>query len=182
MSRLHRSSARAFKALIAGSAAALLMGMGAWACVGEGELESFACPNKDVFVQHVSPYLERRCGTLDCHGQPKRPMRIYGQLGLRHPLEDNFSGGAATTTLELDANFDAVCNLDPEAMAESAETLGASADKLLLVNKMRGIERHKGGQAVIAQTPGDRCVLNWLKFKPSEVVGPDCTAAVDQLK
>ncbi len=178
---LLRSSTRGVKAVFAGSFAALLMGMSAWACVGEGGMESFACPNKDVFVQHVSPYLERRCGTLDCHGQETRPMRIYGQLGLRHPRETNISGGAVTSPLELDANFDAVCNLDPEAMAESAETLGASADQLLLVNKMRGIERHKGGEAVIPQTAGDRCVLNWLKFKDATVVEPDCTAAVDQL-
>ena len=31
----------------------------------------------------VEPVLERACGTLDCHGQVGRPLRIYGQYGLR---------------------------------------------------------------------------------------------------
>jgi hypothetical protein len=158
------------------------LGFGAASCVGEGELEAFSCPNKDVFTQNVSPFIERRCGTLDCHGQPTRPMRIYGQLGLRHPGEMNVSGGATTTPLELESNYAAICNLTPEAMKDSADTIGASADQLLLVNKMRGLERHKGGKVVVEQSPGDRCVLLWLKFKTAADVGPECTKAVDQLK
>ena len=158
------------------------VGMSASSCLGEDELETFACPNKDVFIQNVSPFIERRCGTLDCHGQPTRPMRIYGQLGLRHPSEMNVSGGAPTTALEAESNYAAVCNLDPEAMKDSADTIGASAEKLLLVNKMRGLERHKGGKAVVEQSAGDRCVLLWLKFKSDMDVSPECTKAVDQLK
>lgn len=38
----------------------------------------------DPFVV-VSEVLERRCGTLDCHGQPARPLRLYGNSGLRRP-------------------------------------------------------------------------------------------------
>jgi hypothetical protein len=182
MSSLGFSVARRVKALALVSLALVLAGMGAWSCVGEGELEGFACPNKDVFTQHVSPYLERRCGTLDCHGQPTRQMRLYGQLGLRHPLELNVSGGATTTTAELDSNFAAVCNLDPEAMQDVVEKLGASADQLLLVNKARGLERHKGGKVVNEQDEGDKCILDWLKFRDATVVGPSCAAAVDRLK
>jgi hypothetical protein len=33
----------------------------------------------------VSEVMERRCGTLDCHGQPSRPLRIYSSIGLRLP-------------------------------------------------------------------------------------------------
>lgn len=177
-----KSSSRRSAAVALGFMALMIVGIGATSCIGEGEDETFACPNKTVFVQNVSPFLERRCGTLDCHGQPTRPMRIYGQLGLRHPSETNVSGGAPTTQAELDANYAAVCNLDPEAMKDSAETIGASAAQLLLVTKMRGLERHKGGEAVKEQSPGDRCVLLWLKFKGDTDVGPACTEAVDQLK
>lgn len=173
---------RRIKALALASCTLVLMGVGAWSCVGEGELEGAACPNHDVFVQHVSPYLERRCGMLDCHGQPTRPMRLYGQLGLRHPEENNVAGGAATTPLELESNFAAVCNLDPEAMQEVVEKLGAPADKLLLVNKARGLERHKGGKVVNEQDEGDKCILDWLKFRDATVVGPSCAAAVERLK
>lgn len=178
------TSKRGLVAVAIALASFIGLAIGAASCVGEGELETFSCPNKDVFIQNVSPYLERRCGTLDCHGQPTRPMRIYGQLGLRlpDPMAMNVSGGAGTTAAELEANYAAVCNLDPEAMAESAETIGASADQLLLVNKMRGKERHKGGTAAAVQSPGDRCVLLWLKFKTAADVEPECTKAVDQLK
>lgn len=180
------TSKRGFVAIAIALASFAGLAIGAASCVGEGEPETFSCPNKDVFIQNVSPYIERRCGTLDCHGQPTRPMRIYGQLGLRLPTGDpmtvNVSGGAGTTPEELEANYAAVCNLDPEAMAESAETIGASADQLLLVNKMRGKERHKGGTAAAEQSPGDRCVLLWLKFKTAADVEPECTKAVEQLK
>lgn len=180
---------RRVKAVVFGSFALVLVGMGAWSCVGEGEFESVPCPNKDVFTKNVSPYLERRCGTLDCHGQPTRSLRLYGQLGLRLPPDPtnpapvkNVSGGAATTQEELDANFGSVCNLDPEAMQDVVEKLGSPADKLLLVQKARGLERHKGGKVVNLQDEGDRCILDWLKFRDDATVGASCAAAVERLK
>lgn len=36
----------------------------------------------------VSEVIERRCATLDCHGQSSRPLRIYGNAGLRRPEPD----------------------------------------------------------------------------------------------
>jgi hypothetical protein len=187
MSSLGSSITRRVKAVFFASFSLVLVGMGAWSCVGEGELEAVPCPNKAVFVANVSPYLERRCGMLDCHGQPTRPMRIYGQLGLRlqdplNPMVKNVSGGAATTPEELEANYAAVCNLDPEAMQDVVEKLGAPADKLLLVQKARGLERHKGGKVVNPQDEGDRCILDWLKFRDDATVGPSCAAAVARLK
>lgn len=173
---------RRARAVIFSAFALGIMGMGAWACVGEGEYEVTPCPDHDVFVNHVSPYLERRCGMLDCHGQPTRNMRLYGELGLRHPSEMNVAGGSPTTALELESNFAAVCNLEPEAMQDVYEKFGASAEKLLLVTKARGLERHKGGKVVNEQDEGDRCILNWLKRRGEAVVAPDCLAAVNRLK
>lgn len=46
----------------------------------------------DAFVI-VSEVLERRCGTLDCHGQPARPLRLYGNAGLRRPEPDTGTEG-----------------------------------------------------------------------------------------
>ncbi len=176
------SVVRRVKALVFASFALVLMGMGTWACVGEGELEETPCPNHDVFVNSVSPYIERRCGTLDCHGQPTRNMRIYGRLGLRHPAEMNVAGGAPTTTVELESNFAAVCNLEPEAMQALQKSGGASAEKLLLVLKARGEERHKGGKVVNTNDDGDLCIVNWLMGAGPMIVGPDCQAAVTQLQ
>jgi hypothetical protein len=47
---------------------------------------------KDSF-NTVSEVMERRCGTLDCHGQSSRPLRVYGNSGLRRPEPDLYSDG-----------------------------------------------------------------------------------------
>ena len=36
-------------------------------------------------LRPISSVVERRCGTLDCHGSTYRPLKIYGQIGLRRP-------------------------------------------------------------------------------------------------
>ncbi|MEZ4302386.1 MAG: hypothetical protein R3B70_46090 [Polyangiaceae bacterium] len=137
------------------------------------------CPSQAVFEQSVSPFLERRCGTLDCHGSIARPMRLFGQLGLRHPDEDNVSGGALTTAVELTANYTSVCNVDAEKMSESVDDFGNQAENLLLVTKARGLEKHKGGKVVSENDAGDRCLRGWLK---GEDVTQACQDAVDQLQ
>ncbi|MEZ4297845.1 MAG: hypothetical protein R3B70_23010 [Polyangiaceae bacterium] len=52
------------------------------ACVPFDPLDS-----DDAFVS-VSEVLERRCATLDCHGAIARPLRLYGNAGLRRPEPD----------------------------------------------------------------------------------------------
>jgi hypothetical protein len=176
-----RIGRRAIAALaIAGSV--LGLSLGGASCVGEGGYEDFACPNHDVFIKSVSPYLERRCGTLDCHGEVTRPMRLYGQYGLRHPTENNISGGSSTTAIEKEDNFASVCNQDPAPMQQVTEDRGVSAEKLLLVNKARGLEKHKGGKIVNEQDAGDRCILGWLRLMPPDQVAADCEAAIKPLK
>lgn len=56
------------------------------ACLSQEELAStdFSCPSPDGF-RVVSQVLERRCGTLDCHGDESRSFRVYGRTGLRLP-------------------------------------------------------------------------------------------------
>lgn len=81
----------------------------------------------------VSKVLERRCGTLDCHGSTFRPLRIYGQYGLRKPFRfrtdpgapagadfDKYysGGGLETTSAELLDNYNSVIALEPELMQE----------------------------------------------------------------
>lgn len=154
-------------------------------CAGELEgTEINACPSKEIFQESVSPYMERRCGTLDCHGGIARPMRLYGQLGLRHPDEANIVGGKPTTQLELDANYSTVCTLDPEKMNESVQDLGNSAEELLLIHKARGIEKHKGGIVVTEGDHGDQCLLVWLRGdkKEAPLVASECAAAIEPLK
>lgn len=144
-----------------------------------GDTVTNQCADRDVFEQDVSPFLERRCGTLDCHGGIARPMRMFGQFGQRHPAEDNISGGKATTALELSANYDSVCNVDAEKMDDSVKNFGNKATTLLLVTKARGQEKHKGGKVVNEGDAGDRCLLGWLQ---GEDVTSACQDAVKQLE
>lgn len=154
---------------------------------GEYDQKTYQCPSRtastqeEVWGELVSPLLERRCGTLDCHGSPTRPMRIYGQLGLRHPAEQNISGGTETTDLELADNYASVCGVDPEPMDQAARDRGNSAEKLLIVNKARGTEAHKGGKVVNDNDPADQCILGWIRRASYPQLQSTCCAALAQL-
>lgn len=153
-------------------------------CSGDEYTQSqvYGCPDRVTFIEHVSPFVERRCGTLDCHGSTARPMRLHSQIGLRHADEANVPGGVATTDLELGANHDAVCGVDPESMSEAALDFGSSAENLLLIKKARGVEGHKGGKVVNELDPGDRCLVGWIRRVPIDQLTADCQAAVDALE
>ncbi len=143
------------------------------------------CPDPELFAEAVSPYLEKRCGTLDCHGSQQRPLRFYGQLGLRHITELNVSGGEPTTEAELADNYLSTCGLEPEKMQEAVTDLGASADQLKLIAKPRGQMDHKGGQVVVEGDPGDRCISGWvgqISEEDAARVRTECKAALDRIK
>jgi hypothetical protein len=162
------------------------------ACLETGGSEVYACPDKGVFtgqdadggppVASVSTLLERRCGTLDCHGSLYRPMRIYGRYGLRAPSEGNVTGGKATTTFEHGANYGAVCSIEPDKMAEVTADFGQSADQLLFLRKARGVEGHKGGAAVTPGSDADECILGWLRGDDLATVSSRCQLAIDALE
>lgn len=129
-------------------------------------------PFDTVTFRSVSAVMERRCGTLDCHGQTSRPLRIYGQYGLRRPepqgspnVEDYaeyYSGGKESTTLaELEDNYRSMCALEPELTGD-VYAKKASADVLTIVRKARLREKHKGGLLWNKGEPGDVCMTNWL--------------------
>lgn len=153
------------------------------ACVEDPEARiSAVCPDRQIFINYVSPMMERRCGTLDCHGNQFRPMRLFGELGLRHPGELNYSGGDATTLLEADANYRAVCNFEPEKVTEVAlDPGGQSVNKLLLVRKARGVISHKGGKVFEPFDESDKCVVGWLRSDNPKSIRDACQAALDRL-
>jgi hypothetical protein len=151
----------------------------------------FQCPDADTYaglstvdggapVESVSGFMERRCGMLDCHGSVARPLRIYGQYGLRYPTESNFPGGAATTLNELSDNYGAVCSVTPEQMNQVVADPN-SADQLLMIRKARGIEAHKGGTVVTQGDAGDTCMIDWLMGDALSTVAPICQDAIARL-
>lgn len=148
----------------------------------------------------VSSLLEKRCGTLDCHGSLYRPFKIYGKDGLRNflPEEYNdpvlaqqnmtFSGGLPTTVEELELNRRSICGLEPEKMGQAmAVPAGIEVTDLLLLQKPlgdidctgredEGCVRHKGGQVFIGKGADDTaCVSGWI-VPPFE--NGACTAAI----
>ena len=117
------------------------------------------CPDAVEF-ERVAPFVESSCGTLDCHGQLARPMRVYGERGLRLSSGD-VAGGEATTPQERDATLRSLCALEPERTAKALAGQLA-AEELLVVGKGRGEVEHKGGQLMVPGDDADRCMTSWL--------------------
>lgn len=132
-------------------------------------------PDFQTYADNVDAYLQRRCGTLDCHGQPGRAYRLYGFSGFR--LIDDADGGLVsgqqpTTAAEVLANFQAAVGLEPEQMSRVIAQQGQDPERLLLLRKpMRlenghgGNERHKGGPSMARDDDGYRCVTGWLQVR-----------------
>lgn len=119
-----------------------------------------ACPDAAGF-ELVAPVVEASCGTLDCHGQTARPLRIYGERGMRLAAAD-LPGEAETTVAERIASRRSICSLQPEQMARVVAG-EAGADALLLVQKARAEVHHKGGAPVAAGDATDACITSWLE-------------------
>jgi hypothetical protein len=136
--------------------------LGAAACVSESDrapAES-TCPSETDWPM-VSQVLEHGCGTLDCHGAPSRPLRLFGRNGIRMD-SSSIVGVDATTEAELAQNRDSVCGLEPELM--TAVMAGdAGLGELTVIRKPRLIEAHKGGRVWVKDdAPGYVCFSSWI--------------------
>jgi len=131
-------------------------------------------PDRAAFPP-VAAFLEHGCGTLDCHGQIGRNLRLYGFDGLRLDAAD-VPGGQPTTIDEIDADYRSVVGLEPELMAAVVADGGARPERLTLVRKGRGSEHHKGGALIKVGDAQDRCLLGWLAN------AVDLTACADALQ
>lgn len=125
----------------------------------------------------VSAVLERRCGSIDCHGAESRNMRIYSGQGLRLPLDGSVSGGGDTTLDEITANYQSMMDLEPEA-TNTFLASGGDPNQLLIVKKPLALERHKGGQVMRKGDDTERCLTTWLSATPLDPIDTNaCTAA-----
>lgn len=114
----------------------------------------------------VSAMLERRCGSLDCHGFIRRPYRIYSKYGLRlPPIEGDGGlepGLGETTPEEKSANYRALVGVEPES-TEKVALGNAEPNTLLIYKKPLGIEKHKGGVAINKGDDSETCLVSWLR-------------------
>lgn len=141
-------------------ALAFVVPLGLGSCSEASHEVSIALPPFADFIP-LSSALGARCGSLDCHGQVERNLRLYSQFGLRESAED-VPDGDETTVEEHQANHLAVISLEPEQLAEVWLNDGRESLSLLLVSKARGQEAHKGGAVFLPDSAGDRCLLSWL--------------------
>jgi hypothetical protein len=109
----------------------------------------------------VAAFLDHRCGSLDCHGTRYRNLRMWGHDGMRLAIGD-VPGGSPTTPDELSASYMAIVELEPEVMAAVVHDHGANPERLTLVRKARGSEKHTGGAVVSPGDARDECILSWL--------------------
>jgi hypothetical protein len=152
-------------AMIAGAGALLAGGTSCANVPDETRFTLILTPDFNAYQTNVDNYLRRRCGTLDCHGQPGRAYRIYGREGFRLYNEDAglISGFQGTTDEERRANYQAIVGLEPEEMSRVIARQGDNPNTLMFLRKPLRLERHKGGPAMAEDDPGYRCVVGWLQ-------------------
>lgn len=141
------------------ASAAIGVTLASSACAQRVEHEACAADTDEFSI--VGSMLGARCGSLDCHGQAGRPLRLYSGRGLRLDPED-VSGHGGTRTAEHAANLRAVVGLEPELTCEVFASGGAGVERLTLVRKATGSEHHVGGVVLPAQSDGRECLLTWL--------------------
>lgn len=163
------SSLRAALVGAAGAAVAGLFAAAATSCAStpdKARVTELIQPDYRTYHDNVDVYLSRRCGTLDCHGQPGRAYRIYGREGLRPYDAGLVSGQQPTTEAEIRANFLAILALEPEELNRVMGAQGNDEElkRWIWIRKPLTLERHKGGPAMAADDSGYKCVLHWLRI------------------
>jgi hypothetical protein len=170
----------AFVVVAASAAGALVVAALACGPVQQQTIGIDAPPSGDF--PPVNTFLVHRCGTLDCHGQPGRNLRIWGCEGMRLDAgmipvcNRTVPGGGRTTVQEHEATYRSLVGLEPQVMSEvyagcngQLVEAGVAAyppasschpELLTFVQKARGAEAHKGGQLICTNPPCPPAVPN----------------------
>lgn len=120
------------------------------------EQGSEALPAGDVasFTSQVQPIVTDGCASLDCHGDPGRPLRLYAERGLRltAALRDT-----PITGEEIEHNVAAFVGVSP----------GAVDDHLALLKPLAveagGMEHLGGDLWSSTDDPGYAAIFGWLE-------------------
>jgi len=150
----------------------LYLALGCSGPAADGRFVGYA-PSLETFPP-VGEVIGSHCGSLDCHGQKGRNLRVYSGNGLRI---DEVSGGA-TTPDEYSSTYDSLISIDPEVLSAVVQEGGQKPERWIVISKGRGREAHKGEVAMEANGEADRCVVSWLAALIDEAA---CTAAAEVL-
>lgn len=130
--------------------------------VGSGRVSAeLAAPPREGF-ENVADAMQPSCGSLECHGQRGRNLRLFGARGLRLDSAENSKEGI-TLPDEYEANYWSVVALEPETLATVVDEGGVDLERLILIRKGRGTTRHKGGTLMRPGDDLDQCMVEWLK-------------------
>jgi len=121
-------------------------------------------PSREDFTGPADA-MQVKCGTLDCHGQIGRNLRLYGTYGMRLDNANNPIDPFVTSDDEYDASYWSVTALEPEDMTRVLKG-EASVIDLAFIRKPRGLEKHKGHQLMTKGDPLDRCLVGWVTGTP----------------
>lgn len=120
-----------------------------------------ALPSENEFPP-VAELLDVRCGSLDCHGNAARNLRLFGSAGLRWSPLDRPLIPPCDTADEIAQDYQSVVGLEPEVISAVVRAGGADPERLTLVRKARGTEAHKGGTIWSQGGDADKCLTSWL--------------------
>jgi hypothetical protein len=125
----------------------------------------------------VANMLLHRCGSLDCHGQPGRNLKLYGTGGLRLTGGDVPSKPTPlyASPAEYTADYASVCGLEPETLTAVFHDGGKNPERLTMVQKARNVQVHKGGTIIVPGDVQDKCLLSWLT---GTIDTDSCTASL----
>ncbi|WP_394847222.1 hypothetical protein LZC95_07105 [Pendulispora brunnea] len=195
---MRRAETRWKKALafLACAPMAILAVATAWSCAAPPDDTRLTVlknkPDYGAFATgNVSYFLERRCGTLDCHGRIERPLRIYGQRGLRLPNDAGLTPSSGETSeAEKTANYRSALGLEPEQL--NRVMTGENPAILLLISKPLSYDpdvpgtdkgvRHRGGPQIIQGQDGYNCLFNWLGGTFNDDTVAACKRAAEVLQ
>lgn len=146
---------------------------------GAAPLSTYEVPSS-LHFDAVARTLDAHCGTLDCHGQTGRNLRLFGYSGLRLDPGD-VSGIGATTAREAGADYCSATALEPEILDRVVTEGGEHPERLTLIRKARGTERHLGETVFPEGSAGDLCLVTWLSGRSDELAAP-CDASLSDLR
>ncbi|HEX4334276.1 MAG TPA: hypothetical protein VH062_00095 [Polyangiaceae bacterium] len=164
---------RAVLALLAGVVATLFGCSSSY----EGATAQFTLPPETGFDSVTTP-LVFFCGSIDCHGGVGRNLRLYGMQGRRLDPTD-VPCGAMTKQAEIDADYQSFVGLEPEILAAVVKDGGKHPERLTVIRKARGTEKHTGGVVFAAGSDGDHCLTEWIAGQTDQA-GADCNNAIPQ--
>lgn len=135
-------------------APAVLIALFAPGCAVDNPALDLPVLDHHMFVTEVQPVFERRCANPSCHGNDRRPFRVYATERFRQN-PDRLHRDEPITEEELRAN----------EMSATAFATGISrAMDSLLITKPLGIVFHQGGEVwTTSEDPECQAVLRWLR-------------------